>query len=75
MTNTKQKARELNKEQLLEIIEHFNDRLKMLKAQGESNTKTVKNMRYRRNKHIKVLVKVLAPEIDFASLINEVREK
>jgi demethoxyubiquinone hydroxylase (CLK1/Coq7/Cat5 family) len=64
-----------SKEQLLEIIEHFNDRLIKLKAQGESNTKTVKNMRYRRNKHIKELVKILAPEVDFASIINEIREK
>jgi len=66
---------EYTQEELLSKIEHFNFRLKQLKAEGETDSKTIKNMKYRRNKHIKKLVKILAPEVDYASLMNEIREK
>jgi len=60
------------KEYLLEKIDHANKRLIQLKLQGESSkNKTLKNVRKRRNLAIKELVKILAPEINYADLINE----
>jgi len=60
------------KEYLLEKIDHTNERLKQLKLQGESSVnKTLKNIRKRRNRFIKELVKILAPEISYADLITE----
>ena len=60
------------KEYLLEKIDHANERLKQLKLQGESSVnKTLKNIRKRRNRFIKELVKILAPEISYADLITE----
>jgi len=60
------------KEYLLEKIDHANERLIQLKLQGESSrNKTLKNVRKRRNLAIKELIKILAPEINYADLINE----
>jgi len=59
-------------EKLINIIENHNERLKQLKLQGESSTnKTLKNIRKRRNRMIKKLIEVLAPEINYADLIKE----
>jgi len=61
---------EMNREELLNKIDGMNERLKKLKMQGEpSNNKTLKNLRVRRNKSIKKLVKILSPEISYSNAI------
>ena len=51
---------------LLEKINGINDRLKLLKQQGESsNIKRLKSMRTRRNRLIKELVELLKPTTSF----------
>jgi len=50
---------------LFNKIKQANERLKLLKAQGESsNNKTLKNVRIRRNNNIKELVDLLHLETD-----------
>ncbi|KKN22725.1 hypothetical protein LCGC14_0912270 [marine sediment metagenome] len=51
---------------LLEKVNGINNRLSLLKQQGESsNNKTLKSMRTRRNRFIKELVELLQPTADF----------
>ena len=64
-----------SREALLRKIDFYNNKIKLLKGQGETNNKTLSRARYKRNLYIKKLIKDLAPEIDYYNLINEVREK
>jgi len=60
---------------LLEKINGINDRLKLLKQQGESsNIKRLKSMRTRRNRLIKELVELLKPTTSFYNEIKKIGE-
>jgi len=60
---------------LLEKINGINDRLKLLKQQGESsNIKRLKSMRTRRNRLIKELVELLKPTTSFYNKIKKIGE-
>ena len=62
-------------ERLLVKINGINDRLKLLKQQGEgSKIKRLKSMRTRRNRLIKELVELLQPTTSFSNEIKRLEE-
>lgn len=66
----------IDRDLLLKRIDHRNERLKQLVLQGErSNNKTLSNLRNRRNKDVRQLLKLLAPEISFHDELNAIRNK
>lgn len=60
--------RNMDRQKLLDKIDSMNERLSLLKKQGESSkNKTLKSIRVRRNKAIKELVILLTPETTYHS--------